>query len=68
MNFDLSQDLVKMIHTADTLFADIDKAGDSQISWDEFTAYVKKRQPDQNDQKEVLREFEQLDTNKDGYI
>ena len=35
---------------------------------DEFTAYVKKRNPKAHDQEEVLKEFKQIDLNQDGQI
>ena len=46
MNFHFTDDFVKQVHTCDTLFADIDTAGDNQISLQEFQVYVAKRNKD----------------------
>ena len=63
MTFHFSDEFIKQVHTCDTLFADIDTAGDNQISMEEFKVYVAKRNKKVEDQNEVLKEFKQIDLN-----
>ena len=52
----------------DALFADIDTSCDCQISVEEFKAYVRKRNKDDKDSEDVMKEFNQIDLDQDGYI
>ena len=46
----------------------MDTVGDCQISQEEFRAYIKKRNPDQDDSEAILKRFKAMDIAKDGYI
>ena len=46
----------------------MDVNNDNRISQQEFQMYIKKRNPEQDDQEQILKEFRALDINHDGYF
>ena len=63
-----SENFVSQVQSCDTLFADIDTVGDNQLSFAEFEAYIKKRNPNEEDREDVMKEFKAIDTSGDGHI
>ena len=55
-NLNLSHELIVQIHQCDTLFADIDTVKDRRLSFEEFEAYVTKRNSS-DDKETVMKEF-----------
>ena len=64
----LSDQFIKQVQQCDTLFTDIDTVGDCQLSFSEFEAYVQKRNPDKQDQENVMKDFNKMDIDQSGYL
>ena len=64
----ITEDFKSVLLQSDTLFTDIDKKGDHQISLQEFESYVKRKNPDEADQKQILKEFYEIDLDNDGQL
>ena len=64
----ITEDFKSVVLQSDTLFTDIDKKGDHQISLQEFEAYVKRKNPDEADQKQIMKEFLEIDLDHDGQL
>ena len=63
-----SEAFIKQVHICDTLFTNIDTRGDNVLHRDEFEAYVKKNNPTEKDYDEIMKEFNIIDTDHDGFI
>ena len=63
-----NDEFIRQIHKCDTLFTDIDTIGDNVLHKEEFEAYVRKNNSNQQDVDEILKEFNIIDTNHDGLI
>ena len=62
---EFTDELIFEIQVCDRLFKTIDKDGDCQLSLDEFEAYVKQRNSDE-DAEMVMSEFRKIDNDGDG--
>ena len=64
---EFNDELLFEIQVCDTLFKNIDKDGDCQLSLIEFETYVRKRN-DEEEAENILKDFKTIDIGGDGNI